>query len=1122
MLIIRRVPILLLAQLILCTCLITACTESLPEDIETAYANLPETVDYNFDVKPILSDRCYQCHGPDVNTRKAGLRLDTEESAFSALANGNRAFVKSKPGKSEAYHRIISTDPEYMMPPPDSKLALTPRETAIIVKWIEQGAEWKPHWAFIPVEKPAVPAAPDNWQQFNAIDNFIQDKLIQEQMEPAVLADKERLLRRVTMDLTGLPPAPEDVDAFLANDSPDAYEQVVDRLLGTVEHAERLTMEWLDIARYADSHGVSLDGYREVWPYRDWVIDAFKDNIPYDEFIKVQVAGDLRENATMKEKIATAFYRLNPMETSAGSIDEENRVEYVIERTALTGTAFLGMTIGCARCHDHKFDPISQKEFYQLSAFFNNLNERGLGIVDGNRAPALLMFSEEQSGTLDSLSEKISELDDNLSQRMSHFRKVANYIKDQEAGQTAPYKPIASASFESLRKVKEEIKRPKFVPFLPETEEEKKKKQEAKKKEEEKKKEKSEEEKKKEKRTKEIQWVDENEKVEASLTVTLDDGYEGKAARFKQDYDYIHFEKVGNFELYEPFSVGIWIKPGTDPVGELQTLIGNSGYFQSDFRGWEFYLDENNHLALNLIHRVPDDWIKVVAAEDRIEEEKWTHVGFTYDGSAEGNGVRLFMNGKEVKTETRSDNLKRSIHPVSEYTLRRDTVPLQMGKSMREGSGDQGVYQGLMDEFRLFDKEISPWEMALLANITDEEFLAGLIEEHQTKRSADYLHRQAELKVLRKKRLAVYDEVQELMIMEDGVEARKTYLLQQGLYNLPGEEVTAGTPAQIMEYDDNLPGDRSGLAEWLVDPENPLPSRVIINRYWQLLYGKGIVKSAEDFGNQGDLPTHPELLDWLAAEFMESGWDLRKMIKLMVMSYTYRQSSSGTPASREMDPENKFYARMSSYRWPAEFLRDNALAASGLITRQVGGPSVKPYQPEGLWTDLSEFSYRLARYRADTGSNLYRRSIYTFTRRHMPAPFMVNFDAGNREICIARRISTNTPLQALNLLNDPQFVEASRVLAERVQVETEDIRDQITLAFRLLTGIRPAAEQVDILEEQFEHNLEYFSGDNTVQADSLCMVGEKPVVSTLNTSKTAALTMVVNTIMNFDETYMKR
>ncbi|TDQ17526.1 cytochrome c [Algoriphagus boseongensis] len=1086
-----------------------SCKPEMPEQVEVEYALLPDQVDYNFHVKPILADRCYSCHGPDEGSRKANLRLDIEEEAFSKLASGNYAFVKGSLSKSEVYHRLVSEDPEYIMPPPESNLSLTPREIALIVKWIEQGSTWKPHWSFLKVEKPEVPDAPKDWKSVNPIDNFIQAELVRQGLSPNPEADKERLIRRVTIDLTGLPPTIEEIDAFLKDNSPNAYEKVVDRLLKSPAHAERLTMEWLDVARYADSHGVSFDGYREMWPYRDWVIDAFRRNIPYSDFITKQVAGDLLPNPSVQDKLATAFYRLNPMEASAGSINEEYRVEYVAERTATTGTAFLGLTVGCARCHDHKFDPISQKNFFQLSAFFNSVDEFGLGPTDLNRAPTLLLFEENKKRQLDSLNRLIQVNEDLLDK--VQVSQIKDYVKDLSANQKVNGQ-VGYFPFESFEKIKR--KKKERNPFAEEMAAEYKLKSA-------KEKAKIDSLKKAKKpEFEEVLILDKNKISEATLGISLVDGQKGRGLLFDDDYDYVSLNKVGLIENYDPLSISLWINPIKEEAKHIKTLVGNSQDFGGHYRGWEFALDSGNHLSLRLIHRLPDEYIEVIT-ETSVPQEKWTQVGFTYDGSLKAEGVIIFINGQAQKTKTSFNDLARSILPIDNYTAKVDTIPLRLGKSFREFSFDPGIFKGMMDELRVFDRKLTQLEMAVVANQLPAPISSNLSSEYNKSLNPEAILLEKKLLTLRKERTSLVSNTQEVMVMEDLPSPRKTYLLSRGVYNQYLEEVEPSTPQNVLPFPEEYPKNRLGLAMWLVNEDNPLTSRVLINRYWQMVFGTGIVKTSGDFGIQGDLPSHPELLDWLAGEFIDSGWDLRKMLKLMVMSATYRQSSFTDKEKYEADPDNRYYARASSYRLPAEIIRDNALASSGILKTKLGGPSTKPYQPEGLWEELGDFSYQLHKYKPDSGANLHRRSLYTFTRRFSPDPFMTTFDAGNREICITRRVNTNTPLQALNLLNDPQFVEASRCLSERVLKEKTTLEEQLTLSFRLSTGLTPSPQLLTILKDHYQSAISQFK-ENPNLADSLLAVGEIPRDKSLDKIQTAALTVVANSILNFDETYMKR
>ncbi len=1056
----------------------------MPETVETAYQALPEQIDYNFQVQPILADRCYACHGPDANTRKGGLRLDDEAGAFAALASGNKALVKGKPGKSALYHRIFSDDPTMVMPPPDSKLTLTDREKAILVKWIEQGAEWKPHWAFIPVERPSVPEPVDGWQSQNPIDRFIQEKLVEKGLVPNEEADKERLLRRVTMDLTGLPPTTEEIDLFLADNDNNAYEKVVDRLLSSRAHAERLTAEWLDIARYSDSHGVSFDGIRTSWPWRDWVIGAFEENMPYDEFITEQLAGDLLENATEQQQLATAFLRMGELEASMGSIPEEYRNEYVIERTGLAGSALLGLTLECARCHDHKFDPVSQKEFYQVSAFFNNTEEMGLGTVDGNRAPTLMYFSDKDKSTLDSVNNEISVRQDTYHKARAEAEKLTEYLESLQVPDGV--KEVRTYSFESFSKFNKKDGKDKDGNV----------------------------------KYKEVMIADGNTNTVVTEGVTLDKGYKGQAAWFNDEYEWIFLEEEGRYETFEPFSAAAWIQTNRTEKGPTQTILGNSNYYPSDYRGWDLYLDSTRQLHARLIHRLPDDYIEVMV-QGAVKSKTWVHVGLTYDGLAKASGVRLFINGEERETTVLKDALTRTILPVNDYTLDTISLPLAIGRSYRIWTFDVGLFDGGIDEVAVADRQLSRVEMALLADqdpdTGNKEGLReyALLQNENLKKSRDEL---AESLTARKDFL---DTATQVMVMKEQEKRRPTYILERGVYSNKGERVEPGTPERVLPFSEEYSPDRLGLAKWITNPGNPLTARVAVNRYWQLIFGRGLVNTPSDFGIQGSKPTHPALLDWLAAEFVSSGWDLRHMLKLMVMSATYRQSSFITDKLMENDPENIYLARGSSYRWPAEFIRDNMLAASGLLANYEGGPPVKTYQPDGLWEELGGGSYANATYKKDTLDDLYRRSIYTFERRFVTPPFMALFDASDRKLCQVQRKMTNSPLQALALMNDVQVVEASRIMAERVLHDKQTLDEQVAYAFRLTTGITPEQEVVNVLKDQYTESFQHFQANNAA-ADSLLSVGDRRFDDSLDKNRIAAMTMVANLIFNTDDYYMKR
>jgi hypothetical protein len=1063
------------------------CGNSLPENIHDEFENIPSIISYNNHVKPILSDRCYACHGPDENSRKAGLRLDIEDAAFSKLENGHIAFVRKSISKSHAISRMISSDPTFKMPPPESELKLDDREIAIIAKWLDQGAKWEPHWSLITIKSPAIPEVKNEWVRNNEIDFFIQSELISKDLEPSERADKERLLRRVKMDLTGLPPTIEEIDDFLDDKSDNAYEKVVDRLLITDAYAERMASEWMDVARYADSHGVSFDGYKNSWPYREWVIKAFQKNLHYDDFITHQVAGDLIENPDKDSKLATAFYRMNPMEASQGSIPEEFRMEYISERTGLTGTAFLGLTVECARCHDHKFDPISQKEFYQISSFFNNTVELGLGPTDKERAPTLLLYNEKQISFLDSIDNAIYAQESRLHAKRSDYADVKKYIKNLEKispiGSESAYYPLDK--IKTIKKEKGKKKKGKKQEF------------------------------------EDIQIVDNNKKAEATLNLDLKEGYKNKAAYFDGEYDYLSLHEKGEWNHYDPFSVSTWINLELSDTRTTQTILGNSVQYIGNYRGWDFALNKKNQLVVQLIHRLPDEFISVVSS-DTVNFNQWHQVGFSYDGSRDAKGVSIFIDGIKQSVSTASNSLKRSISPINPYTFEVDTMHVRVGNSYRRWTMDKGLFKGYIDEIRLYDRELSELEMNFLGEYTAKIEDTELWKDYVFGNDKNIQKLKDSLRENRIRRVQVIDSIGEIMVMEEMENPRKTFLLKRGLYNQYGEEVHPGGINNVLAFDESLPKNRLGLAKWLIDPDNPLVSRVAVNRYWQMIFGVGLVETAEDFGIQGKRPSHPELLDWLAREFMENNWDVKYLLKLMVMSATYQQSSFGNKKGMTIDPKNVYLSRSHSYRLPAEFIRDNALASSGLLYNKIGGPSVKPYQPGDLWKELDDFSYTLRSYKQDSSLNSYRRTMYTFTKRFAPHPFLTTFDATAREICNIRRDVTNSPLQALILMNDPQIVEASRILSERTQLEAcEQVSEQIVYAFRLATGLTATEDQVDILKDQYESSLNHFTKEPKL-ADSILQIGIQPINPYLDKVKTAALTMVTNTIFNYNDSYMKR
>ncbi|NHF60985.1 DUF1553 domain-containing protein [Flavobacteriaceae bacterium TP-CH-4] len=1064
--------------LVLGYCLLSSCSFNAPAEITSAYQDLPETIDFNFHVKPILSDRCYTCHGPDANTRKANLRLDLQEEAFKRLTSGNHAFVAKKPGRSESIERILSDDPERLMPPPESNLNLTAREKAILIKWIEQGAQWKPHWAFVKPKKPPLPEQENpDWTVRNEIDLLVQRQLREQGLEPSKEASKQRLLRRVSMDLTGLPPTLEQIDAYMNDQSPDAYEKVVDELLATDANAERLALDWMDISRYADSHGLHADGWRLMWPWRDWVINAFKQNMPYNQFITWQLAGDLLPGATKEQKLATAFNRNHPMTAEGGAIEEEFRLNYVWDRTETVGTALLGLTVACARCHDHKFDPISQKDYFQMTAFFNNVKELGMTGDDGNYGPMLALPDSQTE-------EKLNALDKTIQQKSKQLELTKKELKDLNTfmnklpGNSRKNGLVGHYPLERLSP------RPgKKKGYL----------------------------------------VDGNPAVTIRESPKIVEGKKGKAFEFTGEYDEVHLDNVPNFEWTDRFSAGLWLYTTKRQAGKTQTLLGTTGEKNNFWRGWDFYLDSLNHLNVRLIHSLPHNYIHV-RSKDSIKTKEWRHVAFTYDGSGKAEGLTLFIDGEEIGTNIPYDKLYKSIKTITVATHQLTDQPVRVAKSYRNYTGENGIFLGRIDDIHIYSRRLVPLEVRHLAK---ED---GNLENPDNSWAADYWVSQSpevvklekELKKLRGEWLSHMNPVMEVMVMEEMPTPRPTFVYNRGDYEQPMYEVDANTPEVLPAFSKDYPKNRLGLSQWIFSEDNPLTARVTVNRYWQMLFGNGLVETPQDFGVQGSLPSHPELIDWLATSFVESGWDVKALLKTMVMSHTYRQTSKASLDLRETDPTNRYLARSNSYRLPAEMIRDNALAASGLLVQHVGGKSVKPYQPGNLWIEKNSFSHKLLNYKESEGDSLYRRGLYTFIRRTSPHPAMTAFDTPSREVCTVKRENTNTPLQALVLMNDTQFVEASRVLAERMQKEGgTSLEDQITYGFRLAVSRKPKKEESEILKELYERQSERFIAFPK-EANELLTVGKKPMDRALNPSKTAALTMVANTILNHDETYMKR
>ena len=1012
----------------------------------TVRAQAPAEVRFNRDIRPILSENCFACHGPDRPARKADLRLDTKDGLF-AKAKHAVAVVPGDVSKSELIARVTNADPDEVMPPPKTGKKLTPHQVELLRTWVQQGAKWEGHWAFTAPVRPAVPSVKRAEWVRNPVDAFILARLEKEGLKPSPEADKATLIRRVTLDLTGLPPTPAEVDAFVADNSADAYEKVVERLLASPKFGERMALDWLDAARYADTHGYHIDSGREMWLWREWVINAFNANMPFDRFTVEQLAGDMLPEATLQQKIASGFHRNHMINYEGGAIPEEYHAAYLIDRVNTTGAVWLGMTVQCAQCHDHKYDPLTQKEFYQLFAFFNNVPENGLDGKKGNAIPFLKVPNPQQKAELDALGKSIQ-------------------LVEQKLAGPEPALDAAQAQWEKTATGEQKV-----------------------------------------------EWValDPTEMVSA-----------GKATLGKRDDKSV-------------------VASGTNPEKETYTLVA-----PTDLKG----------ITAVRVEALPDDSL-VARGPGRSE-----------NGNAVLTDVRLGVSAaatpgerRPVKFRSASADYSQKGFPVADAIDEKPQTGWAIFPEVGKGHAavfelaepvtvDGGAvlavaldFQSIYGRHQLGRFRVSV-TTAVQPHVTGKlpESVAKLLatpaeqrSEQQAKELRSYFRSNVsaegrglaqELARLIKSRAELEAKVPSTMVMQEMDKPRDTFLLVRGQYDAHGEKVMPATPAYLPAMPKNAPANRLGLAKWLVDPAHPLTSRVTVNRYWQLVFGTGLVKTAEDFGSQGEAPSHGELLDWLAVEIKEKGWDVKGMIRILVTSATYRQSSAAPPELLSKDPENRLLARGPRYRLTAEFVRDQALAVSGLLDGRMGGVSVFPYQPAGLWEELMARSdgdqFTAQKYVQSHGADLYRRSMYTFWKRTSPPPSLAAFDAPDRETCTVRRGRTNTPLQALVLMNDPTYVEAARKMAERVMNEAAGAtpEERIAFAFRLATARKPAAEEAAVLRKIYDAQLAHFRSTPEA-ASKLLTVGESPRDEKLDPADLAAWTTVASTILNLDETITK-
>ena len=1025
-------------------------------------------VDFDREIRPILSENCFTCHGPDSSKRMANLRLDIPDGG--GLAKGIITPGKSK--ESRILQRVAAPASGNRMPPASTGKTLTPKQVETLGKWIDEGAKWQSHWAFTAPVRHDPPAIASGWAK-TPVDNFILARLEKEKLKPSPEADRATLLRRVTYDLTGLPPTPTEIDSFLADKSPNAYEKRVDALLASPRYGERMAAQWLDLARYADTHGYHIDSHREAWHWRDWVISAFNRNMPYDQFTVEQLAGDLLPNATTEQKLASGFNRNHMINFEGGAIPEEYQVEYVIDRLEATSMTWLGLSVGCARCHDHKYDPIPQRDFYRFFAFFNNVAEKGLDGRVGNAEPYLQLPTPAQKARQDELKAAIKAHEAALPEA-----DVTAKQDKWEQSQVALMKSIARNGL---------VGHYEFDGTL----------------------------------------ADSSGGYQYGRTVLGDLTFSNGAVDRGADFDGEAHAVLGHAAIFDrdkPFSAAFWLKVNAkQKVPVFQQTEGGKGI--------SVWLDDFELAGIQ--QRVPRLYLKFASAEGSAIELRtadrlpWpanmNHFVLSYDGSGKAAGLRVIVNGTAVRTEVTRDTLTASTTTGA---------PLEFV-----------AFKGKVDDLRLYTRELSAAE---ITHLNSQESLRAILNIPAAKRAKDqkdwirdyYLVNSAaeadkktwvELKTLRAEEKVLTAAIPTTMVMSELTDKpRESFILARGDYRNQTEKVTAGTPTVLPPMAKDLPANRLGLAKWFVDPNHPLTSRVAVNRFWQNYFGTGLVKTTENFGSQGEPPVNQELLDWLATEFVRTGWDVKGMQKLLVTSAAYRQASRVTPELLEKDPENRLAARGPRFRLPAEMIRDGELYLSGLLKEQQGGAPVSPYQPAGVWEEIAfGDGFSSQAYVQGKGDELRRRSLYTFWKRTAPPPEMTTFDAPDREKCAARRTLTNTPLQALVLLNDTTYVEAARWLASRMVLDGgKTSATRLDLGFRLATARHPSAKEIAILKETLEAQLLDYKRHED-KAAALLKNGDtaldpRVAQAKISNQELAAWTTVASMILNLDETITKQ
>lgn len=1036
-----------------------------------AEITLPETVSFNEHIQPVLSEYCYHCHGPDSGTREpkdAPLRLDRVEDAFALRDDGRPSIIKGKPLESRVMKRILSADPDMIMPPPKSHKTMGPAEIALIGRWIEQGAEYEPHWAFASIRKPELPAAGEGWAA-NPIDHFIAEKHDAAGLKPNPPEDPRRFHRRLTFDLTGLPPQPEETDAFVKahqSGAQAAIEAEAARLLATTASAEHFARHWLDAARYADTHGIHIDNYRAIWPYRDWVVNAFKANMPWDQFTTEQIAGDLLPNRTLDQQVATGFSRCLATTGEGGAIGEEYDAIYATDRVETVSAIWLGLTTGCAACHDHKFDPVSTKEFYSLTAFFRNTP---MSSLDGNKAehpPNVFVPPREDRELWGTLASEISDAEKQLAERKkAALQSFETWLANPTIG---PPSEIDSTLALHLPLTEESGPLRGFVDGQPR------------------------------------EWPAAISRIKAPI---------GSAPVISDKP--IDLGELASFSRGDQVTFGGFIRIEGNPTGAVIARMNPD----EALRGWDLFLQEGRP-ATHII----DSWDKSanrILAPKPLKSGEWHHVMVTFDGTISGHQASaIYLNGKRISAGADPNTVGGTIETA---------VPLRLGARHRDDAKLTGGTVALQD-FRFYRRLLPSSEISAISETASLQSIVSLPAAQRTKQQTETLFKyflgsrddstreiQTHLDGLKKKQADIRSRGSVSLVMEEKKDAPFAHVLTRGVYTDKGEKVTPTTPAVLPPMPEDAPKNRLGLARWLNDPTNPLPARVTMNRTWYYFFGSGIVPTNADFGIMGARPSHPKLLDWLASEFIDSKWDYRHMLAKIVTSATYRQSAVVPRDKLEKDFSNRLLARGPRIRLDAEPIRDLALAASGLLSTRIGGPPAKPYQPEGIWEAVAMPQSNTKDYKQDSGEALYRRSLYTMWKRTAAPPSMEILNAPSREKTCVQRDLTNTPLQALVMLNDPQFVEASRELATHALKASSDFDTRLDfMSLRLIARKFEPAEK-EIVRKSLDTSLAGYRA-KPEDASKLISTGAKAPPSDADGPELAAWTLVASQILNLDET----